>query len=116
TQAGVRGHVLSLDQAGGRNHRIRDEELRPAEALHAHRERDRLPGSLGLAHHPVELAITVLVDLIPVGGEADDTEVHRLEPGEGRASVQAQVGGTAWIETDPDLDRLYHPLGPRRRP
>src|ERR1700737_4812461 len=75
TEAGVRGHVLALRQTFDRHRRCRDIELRPAESLHADGEDDRLPGSLRLAHQPVELPVAVLVDLAPVGTGGEDAEM-----------------------------------------
>src|SRR6202011_3152502 len=65
--ARVGGHILALLQATSRHQRFWNEELRPPERLHANRERDRLARSPGLRHHPVELVVAVLVDLVPVG-------------------------------------------------
>ena len=92
--------VLEID----RDQRGRDVELGPAKALHTDGS-DRLLGARRLLHQPVELVVAMLVDLVPVGTQADHAEMHRLEAAEGRPVVETQGGGPLGAETDPHLHR-----------
>ena len=49
------GDVVSIGDPTGRDQARRYEELRPAQALHAHGQDHRLAGALRLGHHPVEV-------------------------------------------------------------
>ena len=85
----VLGDVLAVADA----HRLvsgRDEEFRPAQSLHADRQDDGLARAIRLLHHPVELVGRGEVGLVPVGGEPDDPEMHRLQLQECRLVVEAE--------------------------
>src|SRR5439155_16149897 len=104
-QARIRCDVLALVEGCQVRHRGWNEELRPAERLHADGENDGLPRSLSLVHQPVELVVALCVHLIPVGAKPDDAKMHGLQSFEGAAIVETEVAGAHRTEADPDLYR-----------
>ena len=52
----------------------------------------------GVGGEPVQVTVAERVDLVPVGGEPDDAEVHCLQLFESRLVVESEVGGAQRAE------------------